>query len=213
MEERYQRIREIAEKEMDCSAHDMEHVMRVYKLCLELAEGEIVDMDVLKSAALLHDIARTREDQDNSGAGGILKRLGYPEESISKIKACILSHRFRTGKRPVSKEARILFDADKLDVIGAVGVARAFMFAGKHNERMFSDTPVDEYIKLNHSEGKLNGRIKDLSKHTPYLEYMIKLRDIPGKLYTRKGREIAGERIRFMNDFFDRLSSEIRGEM
>lgn len=94
MESKYQRIRESVEKELlSCSAHNMEHIVRVHNLCLRLAEGEPdVDLDILRTAALLHDIARAREDQDDSGdtehatlgaemAGEILEELGYPEES------------------------------------------------------------------------------------------------------------------------------------
>jgi uncharacterized protein len=92
MEQKYRRIREIAEKELSSSAHDMEHVMRVYNLCLRLANNQPdIDLDTMKTAALLHDIARVKENNDNSGktdhailgaemAESILRRLGWPEE-------------------------------------------------------------------------------------------------------------------------------------
>jgi len=89
------------EKELSCSAHDMEHVVRVYNLCLHLAKDEPdIDLDILKTAALLHDIARVKEDQDNSGnidhailgaemAEKILRGFGYPEERIKLVNHCI----------------------------------------------------------------------------------------------------------------------------
>jgi predicted adenylyl cyclase CyaB len=124
MEEKYRQLRTIVEKEMDGAspAHDINHVMRVYNLCLELASYELdVDMDALKTAALLHDIARTKEDRDGHthllsvdhaalGAemsGKILKELGYPEEKIDHIKHCIAAHRFRGGNPPRTIEAKI----------------------------------------------------------------------------------------------------------
>ena len=126
MEQKYKRIQQIVEKELSCSAHNMEHVMRVYNLCLLLAKDEDnIDLDVLKTAALLHDIARVKEDKDNSGdidhailgtemAEKILTDLDYPKEKIELIRHCIATHRFRSGNEPKTKEAKILFDADKL---------------------------------------------------------------------------------------------------
>lgn len=68
MEEKYRKIKEIVEKELSCSAHNVEHIMRVYNLCLHLAENEPdIDIDILKTAVLLHDIGRVKEDNDDSG--------------------------------------------------------------------------------------------------------------------------------------------------
>ena len=130
MEEKYQKIKEIVEKELSCSAHDMEHVLRVYNLCLHLAENESdVDLDILKTSALLHDIARAKEDKDDSGsidhailgaemAEKILIDFGYSKDKIEAIKHCIIAHRFRSGNEPKTKEAKTLFDDYKLYVIG-----------------------------------------------------------------------------------------------
>lgn len=69
MEGKYQKIKEIVERELSCAAHEMEHVMRVYNLCLHLAKYESgINLDVLKTAALLHDIARVKEFKDNTGS-------------------------------------------------------------------------------------------------------------------------------------------------
>ena len=124
MKEKYQKIKKIVEKELAKgidSSHDMSHVTRVYNLCLYLAKGEKnVDIDVLKAAALLHDVARPKEDNDSTGktchaelsakmARKILNRFRYPIEQIDKIVNCILAHRYRTGVKPETKEAKILF--------------------------------------------------------------------------------------------------------
>ena len=133
MPTKLERIRRVVETELSCSAHDMEHVNRVYRTCLKIAKGEDdVNLDVLKAAALLHDIARVKEDKDDSGnidhaqlgaemAVDILRELRFDEDDVIQIKHCIAAHRFRTMMEPSSKEARILFDADKLDVLGAIG--------------------------------------------------------------------------------------------
>ena len=110
--------------------------MRVYRNAMVIAADDpTVDIDILLTAVLLHDIARVKEDQDNTGktdhaivgaemAEIILKKLNYPPEDIEKIKHCIQTHRYRTSSPPASKEAKILFDADKLDLLGALGIAR-----------------------------------------------------------------------------------------
>ena len=224
MDQKFKKIKEIVEKELSCSAHQMDHVMRVYNLCLSLSENEDIDLDVLKAAALLHDIARIKEDNDSSGntdhailgaemAGPILQELGFAQEKIKHIQDCIVSHRYRTKNRPKTKEAQILFDADKLDVIGTTGIARSFMIAGQYGEKIYSDVPVDKYIKDNLTDGKLNGRIKEISKHAPNLEFETKFKYIPDKLYTSKAKEIGKQRLEFMKQFFDRLEKEINGEL
>ncbi|MFX0097242.1 MAG: HD domain-containing protein [Candidatus Hodarchaeota archaeon] len=221
MEEKYLKLKKIVEKELKeaSPAHDINHVMRVYNLCLHLAKKESnIDLDVLKTAALLHDIARIKEgrDVDHAALGAemsekILKELGYREEKIEHVKHCIATHRFRGENKPETKEARILFDADKLDVLGAIGVARSFIIAGEVGEKIYSDMPVDQYIEENLVGGKPSGRIKDLSKHAPNLEFETKFKHIPNVLYTQKAKEIAKQRLEYMKQFFETLKREING--
>lgn len=219
-ETRHEKIIEIVQNKLTCSAHNLDHVFRVYHLCLLLAKHEKnVDLEVLIPSALLHDIARVEESKDKTGeidhailgsvlADDILKNLEYKEEQIEEIKHCIKAHRFRTGNEPKTIEAKILFDADKLDVIGASGIARTFMLAGQFGQRLIPNEPLNDYLKSNTVE---NGRLKDVSKHTPFIEYEVKFKKIPDKLYTKKAKEIGKERLKFMDDYFNRLKSEIAG--
>lgn len=220
IDERYEKILKIVQKELTCSAHNLDHVFRVYNLCMLISKYEKdVDMEVLIPAALLHDIARVKESQDNTGEidhavlGGemavkILKELNYEEDKIDTIKNCIISHRFRTGNEPKTIEGKILFDADKLDVIGATGIARTFMLAGQFGQRLTGNSSINDYLKENTVE---NGRIKDLSKHTPFIEYEVKFKKIPQKLYTEKAKEIGNKRLKFMKEYFEKLNLEIDG--
>lgn len=217
---KHKNIIEAVKEELTCSAHNLDHVFRVNKLCLFIANHEKdVDLEVLIPAALLHDIARVKESKDNTGeidhavlgaemAGEILKSLDYSNNEIDKIKHCITAHRFRSGNEPKTIEAKILFDADKLDVIGATGIARTFMLAGQFGQRIMLDEETSEYLSHNTVE---NGRIKDVSKHTPFIEYELKFKKIPSKLYTNKGKEIGEKRIAFMEEYFTRLKEEING--
>lgn len=219
--EQYRKIQEIVKEELNYAAHDYDHIQRVYNLSMLLAEQEKdVELEVLVPAVLLHDIARRKEDEDISGeidhavlgaelAEKVLKSLNYEQTLIDKITYCIRAHRFRTGHIPDTIEAKILFDADKLDVIGAVGIARSFMLAGQHGEKMFREVDLDDYIRENVGP---NGRIKDAAKHTANLEFELKLKKIPERLFTAKAKEIARARISYMEEYFKLLNLEINGQ-
>lgn len=218
-----QKIKQIAERKMRGvgPSHDFLHVMRVFNLCLVIAKTEKdVDLEVLKIAALLHDIGRKEENLDKTGkvnhailgaemAGVILKDLGYSKEKIEAVQHCIRTHRFKGKLKPKTIEAKILFDADKLDVAGAIGVVRNSCWIGENKAKIYSDIPLSEYIK----ENLVDGIIKDKSKHALNIEYQLKLRHISKSFFTRKAREMAKERIEFMKQFFDRLEREIKGEL
>ncbi len=225
MKGKYQKIKEIVKREMTGvdPGHDLNHTMRVYDLCLRLAKRiKNTDLDVLKLAALLHDIAGLKEQRDKTGkvcharlsakmAQKILKRFGYPKDKITKIAHCILAHRYRTGVKPKTKEAKILHDADKLDALGAIGVARTYIWTGVNKARVYADTSLKQYLKENVVGGKLNGRIKDKTKHNPFIEFELKLKRIPKQLHTKEAKKIARERLKYMKLFFDRLRKEVKG--
>jgi uncharacterized protein len=224
VDEKLRKIKEIVEKETpSCPGHNIDHVMRVYNLALKLAEGEDADMDVIKAAVLLHDIGGPKEANDPTGetdhavesakmAYKILKDLDYPEQKIKHIQECIVSHRYRSENRPKTIEAQIVFDADKLETVGAIGIARAFAWVGKHNAHIYKKADIDEYAKENLG-GKMNGRIRDKAKHSPQINFETKDRFIVDKMYTKKGKEIAQERLEFFKNFLDRLEREIKGEL
>lgn len=221
-EEKFQKIQKEVERELSCSAHDMDHVLRVYNLALHLADGEDVDLDVLRAAALLHDIARVKEDNDSSGQTDhsllsaqmclpILKEAGFSDEKIQHIQDCIVSHRYKTSNEPKTIEAKILFDADKLDAVGAIGIARCYVWVGRNNAKIYTDVDLDEYIKENLG-GKINGRIQDNTKHSPQIEYDTKVKFLSEKLNTAKAKKICLERLEFFENFLERLKKEIKGE-
>ncbi len=206
-------------EELSTSAHGIDHTERVYRLC-RIFSGEDIDDEVLLPAALLHDIAREEEDNDTTGeidhaelgarrAETILKEQDFETPRIEKIKHCIRTHRFRGEKEPETMEAKILSDADKLDAIGAVGIARMFMLAGEFQERLYREVDVETYREENLTE---DGRVKKITEHSPNLEYELKLKDVPEKLYTERAKTIAEERIEWMDSYFSRLKEEIEGK-
>lgn len=217
-----EKIKKYVQEKMNCPGHNIDHVLRVYNLCLNLSKEKKIDLEVLEAAVLLHDIGGAREAKDNSGktdhaiesskmAKPILKKLGFSEEKIKHIQDCIISHRYKTDSRPKTLEAKLLFDADKLDALGAIGIARSFVWVGKHNANIYKKPrSIKKYAKEN-LNGKIGGRIQDFSKHSPQIEYETKIKFIMDKLYTNEAKKVAQKRIQFFENFLDRLEKEING--
>jgi uncharacterized protein len=179
-----------------------EHLARV-----EGADGEIV-----RAAALLHDITRAAEDRRGEGdhaetaakrAREILLGRGVQPERADAVAQAIAAHRYRGSRQPQTLEARILFDADKLDSIGAIGIARAYAIAGALNQRLWSE-PHEGGIATRDQHRDAN--------HTPVAEFMVKLRYVRDRVHTPAAKKIAQERHDYMSQFFERLGREIRGE-
>lgn len=219
-----EQIKNIVRKELKDSAHDFDHTMRVYRNCMLIAREEpSANMEILQAASLLHDIARVKEAEDASGktdhailgaemAQKILLDAGYGEKFAETVKSVISTHRYRADNPPVTIEAKILFDADKLDALGAIGIARSFAIAGQVGERLYCDSSVEEYARENLVGGDLNGRIIDAKKHSFQMEYAVKFRHLPEKMYTDTAKKIAWDRLRFMEAFIEKMTQEVHGE-
>ncbi len=192
--------------------HDFNHVLRVVGLAVRLAEVEGADVDVVRTAALLHDVSRPQDtnlsmqadpetDHAVLAARYIRELLSdEPSEFVDAVAHAIEAHRFRNNIEPQTLEAKILFDADKLDSIGAIGIARAFAYAGTLGNPLWGEV----------AEG-YTPTARDKT-HTPNHEFHIKLKLIKDRLYTPTGRKLAEERHAFMAAFFDRLALEVTGE-
>lgn len=202
------------------SAHDFEHILRVMHMAERLARAEGGDVDVVRAAALLHDIARHEEDtaaksgEPNASpppdhaevsandAQAFLVKQGADAQFAARVRAAILSHRFRGTAQPTSLEAKILFDADKLDSIGAIGVARAYAVCGALNQKLYSEPPTETVAT----------RAQHNDEHTPMDEYHVKLKHLRDRFFTPTAQKIAGARDAYMRGFFDQLTREVTGE-
>ncbi|MEN6311594.1 MAG: HD domain-containing protein [Acidobacteriota bacterium] len=192
-------------------SHDWDHTERVARLCLRIGGKEGADLGILTLAALLHDIGRGEEDRSGgkichgrSGAamaGKLLARHGLDPATVRAVVHCIRTHRFRKRAVPQTLEAKVLFDADKLDSIGAVGIGRAFLFAGEVGARLH-DKDIDVRKTKPYTR-----------EDTAYREFLVKLGRVKDRIFTREGRRIAAERHRFMVAFFDRLNRETDGRL
>lgn len=224
MTKKIEEVKKNAEKHLaddSDSAHNIEHVMRVYNLAIKLAEKIEVDLDIIKIAVLLHDIGSAKERKDSSGktdhavesaklAKPFLIKLGLSKDRVEHVLSCIVSHRYRSEQKPKTLEAKIVFDADKLETVGAIGIARAFVWVGKNNAHIYRKTNIEEYAKENLC-GKINGRIQDKTKHSPQINWETKDKHVVDYLYTQKAKQIAKKRIGFSKAFFSKLEQEIKG--
>ncbi|MEM2203471.1 MAG: HD domain-containing protein [Sulfolobales archaeon] len=173
--------------------HGWEHIERVRRLCRYIASryGGSVDLEILDLAALLHDVGRFVGDGRHHSelsaefAEKILRILGYGEDKISRVVGAITSHSYSYGREPETIEGKILSDADKIDAMGAVGVARTFMLGGLWGRG------IDETLK--HFEEKL-----------------LKLY---GRLYLEVSREIARDRFEFLEKFYKQIRGELGVEV
>jgi uncharacterized protein len=190
-------------------SHDWEHTCRVYNLCMHIGQKERADLEVLKIAAYLHDIGRSRQDKSKGTichaekgaemAKSFLDDYEIPEDQGKNIIHCIRSHRFRGNLWPETLEAKVLFDADKLDAIGAIGIARAFQFAGEVGARFHNP-----HVEPEHTEPYTE-------EDTGYREFRLKLVKIKDRMLTDEGRRMAKERHAFMETFFERFLQEHEG--
>ncbi len=193
---------------MDDSAHDKEHIYRVLNNALVIAQSEKkVDYDVLIAACLLHDIARPEQIRDPSlchAAVGSEKAYrflvdnSFDEVFAQQVRACIRTHRFRKSDQPESLEAKILFDADKLDVAGAIGVARTLVYKGPVSDPLYTRNP-DGSIS-DGTEGEISSFFR---------EYKFKLEKLYERFYTQKGKELALQRKPTAESFYKSLYSEV----
>lgn len=192
---------------MQDAAHDKDHVYRVLYTAMEMAQGEKVNRDVLIAACLLHDIARKDQlenpavchaEKGAEKAERFLLENGFASEFAAHVRNCIYTHRFRKAMPPQSMEAKILFDADKLDVAGAIGIARTLMYRADAREPLYTLLP--------------DGTVSDGSGDVPdsfFHEYRFKLEKIYDRFFTEKGRQMAAERRQAAENYYRSLYAEI----
>lgn len=191
------------------SAHDRTHIDRVLYMALDIARYEKdADRDILIAACLLHDIARPLQAKDervcHALAGGemayaFLLQNGWREERAAHVRDCIRTHRFRIDDAPATIEAKILYDADKLEATGALGIARTLQYGGQMGEPLYA---LDENGNI-----LLEGGGADVSSF--FQEYHFKLKKLYSRFYTERAASLAREREKTMTDFCLSLHREI----
>lgn len=180
----------------DASGHDFDHTLRVYHMATRLAEEEGADLQTVQLAALLHDVDdRKLSPETCEGklrAVNFLKENGVENEKIQEIVGIISRISFSAQlPPPESIEGKCVQDADRLDAMGAIGIARTFAYGGSRGRRMHDPEGVDKNASIQHFYDKLL-RLKD-SMNTP------------------TGRRMAEERDQFMRQFLEQFYAEWDG--
>ena len=188
-------------------SHDYQHILRVYRNAMLIGQQEGAIMEILLPAVLLHDLvvypkgttesARSSDDSADM-AENILHNYGYPQNIIDSISYCIRVHSYSKQLVPATLEGRILQDADRLDALGAIGIARMFSVSGSEKRTFYraddpfcrsSREPNDSQWTLDHFHTKL-----------------LKLKDL---MHTKTGKRIAEQRTKFMLLFIRQMEKEI----
>jgi uncharacterized protein len=195
--------------------HDFDHVLRVYHIAERLAKAEDADLAIVRAAALLHDSrgsapsgeGTARAEHHNASAQfarAILAEKGWPDNQIHAVQHCIRAHRYRGQEdKPETLEAKVLFDADKLDVLGAIGAARTIAYAALDGEPSYAE-PSEQFLET--------GKKESGEPHSSYHEFLFKLRKVKDRMFTDSGKALAAARHAYLVGFYEELQAEMRGE-
>ena len=187
-------------------AHDEGHVRRVVANARRLAEREGADLRVVLPAAWLHDcvfVAKNSPQRSSASrlaaerAGEWLRSQGYPAEHIAPIEHAILAHSFSARIRPETLEAQVVQDADRLEALGAVGIARTLMSGGAHGTPFYD---LSEPFPVTRAADDRASAID---------HFFTKLLKVADMMQTAAGRETAQQRADFLKQFLTQLGSEI----
>lgn len=191
------------------SAHDWQHVERVRRNAIVLAEAAGADRAVCELAALLHELfnyPKGHPDSRRSGevcaqhARALLAAHGVDDGVTEAVAYAIAVHPFSLGVTPTTLEARVLQDADRLDALGAIGIARCFATCADMRRPFYE--PDDPWCEAREPDDKLWG-VDHFAK---------KLLKLEGIFHTERARETARARTRFMRDYLAQLAAELRGD-
>lgn len=191
------------------SAHDLSHVRRVVHNALALAEVEEADLAVVLPAAWLHDCVIVPKDSSLRSQASrmaaetavtFLQSQAYPAQHLDAIAHAIAAHSFSAQIPPQTIEAKVVQDADRLDAIGAVGIARAFIVGGKLGRPIYDE--VDPFCQEREPD--------DFAATVDH--FYTKLFKLADTMQTEAGRHEAQIRTQFMHDYLARLGRELPGK-
>lgn len=209
------KTKEFVKTEMENAdkGHDYWHILRVYNLSKEIAKEEDVDLFVVELAALLHDVSDSKFNNGDEEIGlkkvnDFLEKVNVDEDIRKKVIYIIENMSFQKSfekkKINLSKELMIVQDADRIDAIGAIGIARAFTFGGHIHNEIYNPN-----IKYNKKLNKEDYKKRQGTTINHFYEKLLILKD---KMLTKKGKEIAKNRTDFMQSFLKEFYLEWDGK-
>lgn len=200
------------------AAHDYDHLVRVMALADTIQAHEGGHLPTIWAAVAFHDIGQERErlhggDHALIGAAmaaDVLTGTQFPQEAIPAVQQAIRDHRMTGKSVPLSLEGRILYDADKLDCLGAIGIGRLYLITGRRNQKVYSPVPADIVEPV---EPHVVRTLRHRPDYSPSIEFQLLFGDLPDHMTTPTGKMLAQERYEYMKEFFIRLRKEAGGEL
>lgn len=199
-------------------AHDYDHLVRVMALADTIQAHEGGHPPTIRAAVAFHDIGQERERRHGGDhaligadmAADVLTGARFPQEAIPAVQQAIRDHRM-TGKNiPQSLEGRILYDADKLDCLGAIGIGRLYLITGRRKQKVYSPVPADIVEPV---DPHVIRTLRNRPDYSPSIEFQLLFGDLPKRMTTPTGKILAKERYEYMKEFFTRLRNEVKGEL
>lgn len=211
--------KELMEEEgFEDASHDYDHIVRVIALAETIQAQEGGDLPTIWAAVAFHDIGQERERRDGGDhavigaemAGRLLANTQFPQQSLSAVQHAILDHRMTGRKYPRSLEGRILYDADKIDCLGAIGIGRLYCITGRYNQKVYAPVPDDIVEPVDPLVVRSLRRRPDYS---PSIEFQLLFGNLPERMTTETSKALAQERFDYMKGFFQRLQQEVEGKL
>jgi uncharacterized protein len=200
------------------AAHDYDHLVRTMSLAETIQAREGGDLPTVQAAVALHDIGQAREARQGGDhaligaqmAAELLSDTLFPQAFIPAVQLAIREHRMTGGIIPSTLEGRILYDADKIDCLGAIGIGRLYCITGRYNQKIYSPVPDDIVEPI---DPQLIRTLRRRPDYSPSIEFQLLFANLPDRMTTPTGRKLAHERYTFMEEFFNRLLKEVEGQL
>ncbi len=200
------------------ASHDYDHIVRVITLAEKIQAHEGGDLPTIWAAIALHDIGQEQERRYGGDhalisaemAADLLTNTPFPQASIPAVQQAIRDHRMTGGAIPHSLEGRILYDADKIDCLGAIGIGRLYCITGRYNQKVYSLVPHDIVEPV---DPLILRQLRRRPDYSPSIEFQLLFGNLPERMMTDTGKALARERYAYMESFFKRLRQEVEGEL
>ena len=200
------------------ASHDYDHIVRTIALAETIQAHEGGDLPTIWAAVAFHDLGQERErhhggDHALIGAEMAADQLSdtqFPQHAIPAVQQAIREHRMTGGKIPGTLEGRILYDADKIDCLGAIGIGRLYCITGRYNQKIYSPVPADVVEPV---DPLVVRKLRRRPDYSPSIEFQLLFGNLPERMTTETGKELAHERYAYMEGFFKRLRQEVEGDL
>lgn len=200
------------------ASHDYDHIVRVMTLAETIQHKEGGDLPTLWAAVAFHDLGQERErlyggDHALIGAemaSDLLSGTDFPQSALPAVQQAIREHRMTGTSTPQTLEGRVLYDADKIDILGAIGIGRLYSITGRYNQKIYAPLPPNVVEPV---DPLVVRQLRRRPDYSPSIEFQLLFGDMPERMTTATGKDMARERYAYMQAFFKRLRQEVEGAL